>query len=148
MTPPPRPWADYWTPSDSMLLKRVAEEYTSECDGPYMPWRKIMSHFPDRSQAAVRNRWMRMTNNHTPPDKTRQMCATCGQARRGHTCAGGWHPILHLASLEQTALVLSGFQALSERGLGKRKREWGEGDPRFHDESPRAVAREMGLLDE
>ena len=44
--------------------------------------------------------------------------------------------------------MLSGFQFLTDQGLGKRKREWGEGDPRFHDTSPRAVAREMGLLDE
>lgn len=73
----------HWSPDEDALILKMVSAYGRS-------WFDIATHLPQRTDNAVRNRFMRITQGVLKLAKRPEscyVCSRCGQLKRGHTCS-------------------------------------------------------------
>lgn len=97
---------------------RMAELYRQY--GPH--WKTITEHFPGRTVASVRNRFLRMQGAQKVRAEggiTRNRCQLCGQPKRGHICTKKLDLVIAPASRPAQVAVGGGVMVVEDK-LGMR----------------------------
>jgi len=104
-----------FVPQEDLRMAELYRQY-----GPH--WKTITEHFPGRTVASVRNRFLRMQGAQKVRAEggiTRNRCQLCGQPKRGHICTKKLDLVIAPASRPAQVAVGGGVMVV-EPSLGMR----------------------------